>query len=71
MNLTEGIPVSDIREMASLVTSKGFMLGKMGFRKELAAGHVKLDEASYSAYVDILATYYNVYIHVSCKLRVE
>ncbi|KAK7805437.1 hypothetical protein U0070_023848 [Myodes glareolus] len=44
-NLTEGRPVGPARHTASsLLSSEGFFLGKMGFRKALAAGDVALPQ---------------------------
>ncbi|XP_057621260.1 carbohydrate deacetylase isoform X3 [Chionomys nivalis] len=44
-NLTEGRPVGPARHTASsLLSSEGFFLGKMGFRKALEAGDVALPE---------------------------
>ncbi|XP_026633278.1 carbohydrate deacetylase isoform X2 [Microtus ochrogaster] len=44
-NLTEGRPVGPARHTASsLLSSEGFFLGKMGFRKALEAGDVALPQ---------------------------
>ena len=48
LNITEGIPLGDVNQIQTLVSSEGVFLGKHGFRNALQKGAISLAEVSAS-----------------------